>query len=1103
MIFEDASRKRWKVTLAVFLCIVLMAGILISVSVYSFYKNSPIPSLASVNERKGVALRQKIKALEKAQTASKTIVRKRRVDYRESKILREAKQISPLQKLDQNIFLRMGFLAQGDPESILDTKKNIKNIDIIVPDWFTFTGSNNEITENINADLLAFLKTQKSEVFPRISNIDEQNNWQGSTFSTYIHTEKNRKYLSDMIVSTLEKYQMKGINLDFEALDPQARVDYLAFLLDLGEKMHNKRMYVTVDIPFYDDAFDYAGISKIVDKVVVMAYDENYAGGTYGPIASQDWFQNGVADILKKIPAEKAIIALGQYAYDWNVTKKTAAKSMGFDDAMVLADEVGADVETDKTAVNAHFSYKDKNGDAHDVWLLDGISLWNQVQTAFDSKTAGVGIWRLGLEDPSIWKFLRLREPGSFDPKNLSSVHTLQSVNFDGEGEILKVLNMPQEGIRNLTFDGKSIDYADYQKLPTSYEVQKFGHNERKNIAITFDDGPDPVYTPQILDVLKMYKVKSTFFMVGDQLQRYPDLGKRVVDEGHLIGNHTFMHPNLAMITPERASLELNSNQRLIESITGKQTLLFRAPYNTDSSPETREQLAPLYVAGKMGYIIVDADVDSMDYDKPGVDKIVENVVTQLEATRSNIIVMHDAGGDRTQTVAALKKLIPVLQAKGYNFINVDTLLGVPASSLMPSISFKEQMIVLSDKLWTLISIYGWSFIVILFFVSTIISVFRIVFLGYFVLKSHKESKDFKIDKTFQPFVSILVPAYNEEKVIRNTLERLEKSRYENYEVIVIDDGSTDDTAKVVEGFIAHNQRFRLVKKENGGKASALNIGFEEAKAEYIVTIDADTITLPETIENLVAPFVDNSVDAVCGNVNVGNVKNILTGFQAVEYITTQNYDRRAFDNLNCISVVPGATGAWRKSKVLEAGGYSEATLTEDADLTLTMLEHGAKIVYMPAAKSITEAPETVSALFKQRFRWSYGTFQCLWKHKKDFFKGPLGWVALPNMFIFQIIFPILSPIGDLVFILSLIRGDMQSILSGYLLFLLMDFAGSLMAFTIEKAPKRYLFFVLIQRFFYRQFMYAVTFKSIFAALKGRRHGWNKLHRTNSVLKHY
>jgi cellulose synthase/poly-beta-1,6-N-acetylglucosamine synthase-like glycosyltransferase len=249
----------------------------------------------------------------------------------------------------------------------------------------------------------------------------------------------------------------------------------------------------------------------------------------------------------------------------------------------------------------------------------------------------------------------------------------------------------------------------------------------------------------------------------------------------------------------------------------------------------------------------------------------------------------------------------------------------------------------------------------------------------------------------------------------------------------------------------------------------------------------------------LVDCFADPTVDAVCGNVQVGNVHSILTAFQNVEYVTSQNYDRRAFDHLNCISVVPGATGAWRRDKVLSIGGYSGDTLTEDADLTLGLLSSGGRVVYSPLANSITEAPETVRTLFRQRFRWSFGTLQCLWKYRAQGGRGSLGWVALPNMFLFQVLFPLLSPLGDVILLLCLLRRDFNAVAAGYLAFLAMDLIGSTIALRLDRRHLREIWVVFIQRFYYRQFMYIVTIAAVLAGLGGRRHAWNKLHRTGSV----
>jgi cellulose synthase/poly-beta-1,6-N-acetylglucosamine synthase-like glycosyltransferase len=393
---------------------------------------------------------------------------------------------------------------------------------------------------------------------------------------------------------------------------------------------------------------------------------------------------------------------------------------------------------------------------------------------------------------------------------------------------------------------------------------------------------------------------------------------------------------------------------------------------------------------------------------------------------------------------------------------------------------------------------WGWVMLSALFFLCTVLSIFRIVFLGALTIKNLK-NKAPEAPPEFQPLVTVVAPAFNEAKVITTTLNALLASSYQNLEILVIDDGSTDGTAEVVAAMAAAHPRIRLLRQANAGKSAAANNALRHARGEIVVAVDADTIVLPDAIPKMIAHFANPDVTAVCGNVEVGNVNGVFTTFQAIEYVTSQNFDRRAFSSLNCISVVPGALGAWRRDAVIAAGGYSHETLTEDADLTLTILRSGGRVVYEPEAYGRTEAPESLGALLKQRFRWTYGTYQCLWKHRSGFFKGTLGWVGLPNMVVFQVIFPILSPIGDIMMVLSVWTGDWRAFLAGYVAFLAMDVCGSLLAFTLDRKPMRWLPLLLIQRFSYRQIMYYVCFKAIVAAIRGRKHGWRKLERTGAL----
>jgi cellulose synthase/poly-beta-1,6-N-acetylglucosamine synthase-like glycosyltransferase/peptidoglycan/xylan/chitin deacetylase (PgdA/CDA1 family) len=675
-----------------------------------------------------------------------------------------------------------------------------------------------------------------------------------------------------------------------------------------------------------------------------------------------------------------------------------------------------------------------------------------------------------------------------------------------GSGEAYTIRSEPQAGSRNITSDATGrIVRGVYERVPSGYVIEKRGNNG-KQVAITFDDGPDERNTGKLLDVLKDLHAPATFFVIGENVMRAPELVVREAQEGHLVGNHTYSHPHLETLTPREAASELAATQRLVEGLTGMRTPLFRGPYTADIDPDRPEDLAVLRIALASGYLFIGANVDPDDWAPQSVDSIVKRVVDGVTSKKGSIILLHDGGGDKTDahgmtraaTIEAVKRIVPELRRRGYEIVSLDKLLGVPRAELATALPSGEALLSKGDAYRAYVCQWGWVVLGALFFVCTVLSIVRILFLGGLTLKNVKP-KPRTESEGYEPLVSIIVPAYNEGKVITTTLRSLLATTYKNFEIIVVDDGSTDDTAAVVAALAEKHPRIRLISQTNGGKSKAANHALAEARGEIVVAVDADTIVAPEAISKMVAHFAAKQVTAVCGNIAVGNVNGVFTAFQAIEYVTSQNFDRRAYSVLNCISVVPGALGAWRREAVIAAGGYSEETLTEDADLTLAILRRGGRVVYEPEAHGMTEAPESLGALLKQRFRWTYGTYQCLWKHRSAFFKGTLGWVGLPNMVIFQVLFPMLSPIGDIIMVLSICRGDWQAFLAGYVAFLAMDICGSILAFTLDHKPLKWLPLLLVQRFTYRQIMYYVCFKAMLAAVKGARHGWKKLDRTGSV----
>lgn len=1100
MIFEDSSKKRWKRAKIVFGLMIVSVLILLSGVILSLVVNPPLPGVSERQANQRRAYRESQAILTKEATSTKI----NRGHYRRSAVKLKKPIISTGQttsspQIQINGPIVSAFLVKDDPDSLRSVRRHGNDLNIIFPDWYSLADASCQIAGAEDATASQIIASSTNAlVFPRVVNARDSH-WLDAETSQILNDPQKSACLSQAIASRIASSSASGVNIDFENLKPEDKDAYLEFLMNLASSLHAQGHLLTVDVIYGDPAYDLEYIGQIADYVVLMAYDEHYSSGVPGPVASRDWFNNIVDDAAQAIPPKKLIVSLGAYGYDWTDGSSAPAKGLKFSEIMKLAKDSDSQPEMkDNYGYNFYFGYQDDSRKNHQVWFLNSLTAYNEWLTLKKYNLAGTALWRLGSEDENYWQIFDKANVSAADFKNAPN---LDSIDFDTASELFKLEYDRSSGSLQLTNDTDgSIDYALYNSVPTGYALTGVGRTfPDKSLALTFDDGPDETYTPQILDVLNQYKVPAAFFMVGEQAQRNPDILREMAKGDYLFGNHTYLHPNIATISHNRLALELNQTERVIEAETGRKTIMFRAPYDTDSMPSTPEQLNSIAVINKMGYIMAGANIDSSDWEKPGVDQIVSNVLRQVVDPSNHVIVMHDAGGDRTQTVAALKILIPELRQKGYKFISLNEAAGLSREALNPPLSRSELFFVTMTKIWSFLTHWGWLVIVWLFLFTTIIAAFRILFLGQMVLRSAKHYKKRDYRKSLEGPVTVLVPVYNEEKIIAQTLSALGQSTKRNIEILVINDGSTDNTGAEVEKFILRDPRIRLISKANGGKSSALNLGMKEASNDIIVTIDGDTILLPEAVDELTKPFLDPQVDAVCGNVEVGNVRNILTGFQALEYITTQNFDRRAFDELNCISVVPGATGAWRKDKVLGIGGYGVDTLTEDADLTLRLLSAGGRVVYAPEARSKTEAPETISALAKQRFRWSYGTYQCLYKNRRLFFKGSLGWVALPNMLFFQIIFPILSPIGDLVFILSLFRGDFGAIAVGYIMFTFMDVCGSLLAFTLERKPKKLMWFILIQRFFYRQFMYVITYKSILAIIRGRRHGWNKLQRTGNV----
>jgi cellulose synthase/poly-beta-1,6-N-acetylglucosamine synthase-like glycosyltransferase/peptidoglycan/xylan/chitin deacetylase (PgdA/CDA1 family) len=621
-----------------------------------------------------------------------------------------------------------------------------------------------------------------------------------------------------------------------------------------------------------------------------------------------------------------------------------------------------------------------------------------------------------------------------------------------------------------------------------------------RRIALTFDDGPDPRWTPRIAAELRAAGAPGTFFEIGSQAARYPGEVRQLVRDGDELGNHTFTHVLLEGVPGWERSMQVELTEATIAGITGHYTRLLRPPYSaTPDAVTAYDERVLAHVAGAHYYIVL-ANFDSQDWQRPGVARILQNA--SPPGTTGGIIMLHDGGGDRSQTVRALPILIQRLRARGFRFVTVSELGGLSPAVTHPT-----------ARGWS--RVRGEIFVTsvrVAYALSTIISVAMITIAGLVLLRAlvlvvfatrHVRLRRAQITPEHAQPVTIVVPAYNEQVGIERAVRSLLASDYPDFDVIVVDDGSTDRTAEIVAGLDV--ERLRLVRQDNAGKAAALNVGVELSDSDIVVMVDGDTLFEPDTLRKLVAVFADPEVAAVSGNTKVGNRQGLLGRWQHIEYVIGFNLDRRMYEILQCTPTVPGAVGAFRRNALEEVGGVPGDTLAEDTDLTLAIGRKGRRVVYAEEARAWTEAPSTLAALWRQRYRWSFGTMQAVWKHKRavitrDRRQRRIGRRALPYMLLFQILLPAVAPLIDLFALYGVVFTDPARTLIVWGAFNLVQLGIAVFAFKLDREPLRPLWALPLQQFVYRQLMYLVVIESSVSALKGVRSGWKHLPRTGDVV---
>jgi len=1152
-VFYDPRRARWR-RLRTLLDV---AGIVLSAVIVVFIYTAlrePLPKLLLPFEKRPY---HALKETERDRAREKRRQQLARSTHRRTKIA------PSLVELNTDEGIRAAFYDPNDAAGFSSLRQYFRQIDLLYPEWLHLLTQDghlkavndqvlppqpydviqNGVVQHVDDLVMPFLKSEEAgpEVFPMVNNFDGSN-W--IEISQFLNDPDARAEFRREVNAFLASDKYRGLMVDFEDFDlKKGKAGFITFLGEVSQELHAKGMKVYVSVPAGNPDFPYRAAADASDGLVLMNYDEHYsgAGGSPGPIASQDWFSKNLVEAKKVIPIDKLMCAIAAYGYDWPARKKGLLPPgekdavVSVQDAWLAARDSEADVTFDGASLNPHITYLDEHDDRHDIWFTDAVTALNQMRAARHLGIRTFALWRLGSEDRSMWKVWDFPMDYS-SPSKLADIPPGEDVDMEGTGDVLNIEATPTNGSRSIDLDSSSglIMDESMDSLPEPYRVGRYGGSPNK-VAISFDDGPDPQWTPKILDLLKREHATATFFLIGNQADKYSAITKRIYDEGNEIGNHTFTHPDISELSKPLVKLELNLTESLFASRLGVRTMMFRPPYSIDAEPDTADEVKPLEISESMGYIAIGDKIDPNDWrDNPrrSAEEITQNVLDNLppcppekRLTCGNIILLHDGGGDRRETVRALPMIIEGIRAKGLQIVSVADLLHKTRADIMPPLHGPE----LWYARFTWIGFFLWSaglkLIALIFFVGDLLMTGRLLFVGCFALYDRLRSRTPSIVSDFSPAVAVLIPAYNEEKVIERTIRSALRSTYRNLRVIVIDDGSKDSTLQVARDCFVREQatgKVLILTKPNSGKADALNFGLKHLRADekIFVGIDADTVIAKDAVALLVPHFKNPKVGAVAGNAKVGNRVNLWTRWQALEYITSQNFERRALNTLGAVSVVPGAIGAWRVSVVREVRAFQTDTVAEDADLTMAILRLGYRVEYEDMALAYTEAPINANGLMRQRFRWSFGILQAVFKHRGVFArKGVLGWVALPNIVVFQILLPLVSPFIDLMFAWGAIvygfqkyfhpesanPADFHRLVIFFLAFLIIDFVTSAIAFALERSTPDtredswLLSQVWLQRFAYRQLFSVVLFKTLIRAIKGEPFAWDKLERTAAV----
>jgi len=892
-----------------------------------------------------------------------------------------------------------------------------------------------------------------------------------------------------------------GLCLDLSgnaAVSPQEVSDLLVALRPLAEARGTSLCVTgTADAGFLLDD----DVIAAVDLVVAKGFRE--PGRLPLPLSPQPWFDAATAPLIAKVPPERLMLALGTFGVQSDAATGWT-EQLAYATAMARTSAAAGRASVDPAALNTELSFQGIDGRTARIVMLDGLSFANQLSAL--PPGINLAVWPLGYEDPAIWSLLAGEVPQTALER---PIVLADQVLLSGTGPVALRVEAAANGLRKAVIDPESgrVVEQTYKTLPSPHVMSRFDGGVPDAVLIAFDGLPPADYMSDVLRQLAQHGVHSAFAVTAPEIASNRDTVRRVIAAGHAIvladtgdlaGSGAF------------ASLSRLRDRVAVMTLAGEtnwRTVLAETWGHGEILPTSSTEFATLIALQNQGRIRLPKG-EQVPRDAAQAPAFAERVVSTVFLEGSQLVRFDLSKAALPSTLATLPVILSEFEKAGASFIAPDDLAGPAGGAAMYDAS---DLTTLRDRVYVWVLLEADTVFATLFFILLLVAIFRST--AFLILAHLRHPRD-TIDPDWTPAVTVVIPAYNEGKVIETCIRSSFASNYPDVRVIVVDDGSQDDTAKVVASIAATDQRVLLVRQENSGKWAAANTALRYVQTQYFIVLDADSMLETDAIRWIVQPFTASGIGAVSGIVEVGNPHNWLTACQNLEYLVSQNVHRRAYETFDGIFVVPGAIGAWSTQAVIAAGLFSGETITEDADLTLAVHRAGYRVAMAEKARAFTEAPEKLGAFLSQRLRWTLGMLQVSWKHRKAISEGrPVGYISIVDAIWFSVLTTILSPIVDLIIVIligvvasrlmmgqPIMSDGVVVIMVGFFGLTLIDVLNTLATFRFEKRFSLALLVLTpLLRFGYRQLLYVSTLRATWRAITGRLTGWNKLERSGAM----